>query len=120
MLSHQKLRAWELCHQLTVAIYRATESWPKHELYGLTSQIRRASVSASVNIAEGAARYGRGEFARFVSVSVGSLAEVAYLLVLAKDLNLLRNEEYERLEDLRKRAGGLTWKLVLGLRKQKG
>jgi four helix bundle protein len=120
VLAHEKLRAWEPCHELTIAIYRATESWPKHEQYGLTSQLRRAAVSASVNIAEGAARYGRAEFARFVGVSVASLAEIAHLMMLAKDLALLKNEEYERLEDLRKRAGGLTWKLVLGLRKQQG
>jgi four helix bundle protein len=118
MLPHQKLRAWELCHELTLAIYRSTESWPKDELYGLTSQIRRAAVSAGANVAEGAGRRGRADFARFLDSSLGSLAEIAYLLMLAKDLALLQTEDYEKLEDLRKRAGGLTWRLVRGLRRQ--
>jgi len=118
MLAHQKLRAWELCHELAIAIYRSTESWPNRELYGLTSQLRRAAVSAAANLVEGAARHGRAEFARFASISVGSLAEIAYLLTLAKDLALLQAEDYEELENLRKRAGGLTWRLVLGLRRR--
>jgi four helix bundle protein len=118
MLAHQELRAWELCHELTLAIYRSTESRPRQELYGLISQLRRAAVSAAANIAEGAAKRGPSEFARFVDMSVGSLAEIAYLLMLAKELDLLPTKDYERLEDLRRRAGGLTWRLVRGLRRQ--
>ncbi len=89
MLAHQKLRAWEFCHRPTLAIYHSTNSWPNHELYGLTSQVRRAAVSAAANLAEGAAKRGPREFGRFVDMSLGSLAEVAYLLLLARDLALL-------------------------------
>jgi four helix bundle protein len=119
MLPHQKLRAWQLCHELTLAIYRATESWPKEERYGLISQIRRAAVSAAANLAEGASKRGSGDFARFVDMALGSLAELAYLLLLAKELGLLQTEDYDRLDDLRTRAGGLTWRLVRGLRRQR-
>ena len=66
----------------------------------LISQVRRAAVSAAANIAEGAGRRGASEFARFVDISLGSLAEIAYLLLLAKELGLLQTEDYERLDDL--------------------
>jgi four helix bundle protein len=118
VLPHQKLRAWELCHELTLAIYRSTELWPKHELYGLTSQLRRAAVSTGANIAEGSAKRGPSDFARFVDMALGSLAEIAYLLFLARDFSLLTAEDYERLEELRGRAGGLTWRLVRSLRRR--
>lgn len=116
MLAHQKLKAWELCHELALAVYHSTASWPNRELYGLTSQTRRAAVSAAANLAEGASKRGQREFGRFVDMSLGSLAEVAYLLVLAKDLNLLDVRTYEALEHLRGRAGGLTWRLARSLR----
>jgi four helix bundle protein len=117
MLAHHKLQAWALCHELTLAIYQSTNSWPNRELYGLTSQIRRAAVSAAANLAEGASKHGPREFGRFVDISLGSLAEVAYLLQLAKDLNLLTVSDYEALESLRGRAGGFTWRLARSLRK---
>jgi four helix bundle protein len=117
MLRHERVRAWELCHELTLAIYRSTETWPKSELYGLTSQLRRAAVSAAANIAEGATKLGSREFRRYADTSLGSLAEVSYLLRLAKDLELLNATQHEALEDLRKRAGGLTWKLACALGK---
>ena len=85
MLSHERLKAWELCHELVLGVYRQTERWPLQERYGLTSQIRRAAVSAPTNLAEGAAKHGRREFRRYVDIALGSVAETAYLLRLAKD-----------------------------------
>jgi four helix bundle protein len=119
MLRHERVRAWDLCHELTLAVYRATETWPKSELYGLTSQIRRAAVSAAANLAEGAAKLGSREFRRYADTSLGSLAEISYLLRLVKDLGLLSSDEHESLEDLRKRAGGMTWKLACALNRSK-
>ena len=119
MLRHERVRAWDLCHELTLAVYRATETWPKHELYGLTSQIRRAAVSAAANLAEGAAKLGSREFRRYADTSLGSLAEIAYLLRLAKDLGLHTSTEHDPLEELRKRAGGMTWKLACALNKRR-
>jgi four helix bundle protein len=58
MLAHKRLHAWKLCHELVLAVYAVTTSFPKHELYGLTSQARRAAFSAAANIAEGAAKRG--------------------------------------------------------------
>jgi len=107
MLAHERLQAWKLCHELVLAVYAATASFPKHELYGLTSQARRAAFSAAVNIAEGAAKRGPTEFRRFLDISVGSLAELAYILRLAKDLALLDEPNWLALERIRRQAGRL-------------
>jgi four helix bundle protein len=119
MLGHERLRAWELCHQLVLGVYRATEGWPVQERYGLTSQVRRAAASAPTNLAEGAAKHGSREFRRYVDIALGSLGETAYLLRLAKDLGVLSSEEWNSLDDLRKRAGGLTWRLARSLGRSK-
>jgi four helix bundle protein len=115
MLSHERFEAWRLCHQLALEVYRSTAAWPVHERYGLTSQIRRSAVSAAANIAEGAAKRGSREFRRYLDISLGSLAETSYLMMLAKDLGLLTQADWETLDGLRKRAGGLTWRLARSL-----
>jgi four helix bundle protein len=111
MLAYERLHAWKLCHELVLVVYSATSRFPKHELYGLTSQARRAAFSAAVNIAEGAAKRGSAEFRRFIDISIGSLAELAYILRLAKDLGLLDAETWSRVDALRRRAGFVTWQL---------
>jgi len=111
MLAYERLHAWKLCHELVLAVYAATMSFPKHELYGLTSQARRAAFSAAVNLAEGAAKRGSLEFRRYIDISIGSLAELAYTMRLAKDLGLLSSQEWDRVDDLRRRAGFTTWRL---------
>ena len=80
MLAHQRLKAWRSAHQLALETFFVTQSWPKRELYGVSSQTRRAALSVPTNIAEGAARLGRKEFARFLNIALGSLAELNYLL----------------------------------------
>lgn len=115
MLGHERLRAWELCHQLALDVYRASERWPVQERYGLTSQVRRAAVSAPTNIAEGAAKHGSREFRRLVDIALGSIAETSYLLTLARDLEMLSPAEWQSLDELRRRAGGLTWRLARSL-----
>jgi four helix bundle protein len=106
MLPHERFQAWKLCHELVLAVYRSTEKWPAQERYGLTSQIRRAAVSAPANIAEGAAKHGSREFRRYVDIALGPLGETSYLLTLARDLKLVSVREWEILEGLRRRAGG--------------
>ena len=119
MLGHEKLLAWRLCHELALAVYRSTEHWPKSEQYGLIAQIRRAAVSAPTNIAEGSAKRGTRECRRYVDIALGSLAETSYLLTLAKDLGLTSSEEWQRMDELRRRAGGLTWRLARSLDSRK-
>ena len=88
---------WEKSHRLTLEVYKETGGFPKNELYGLTSQIRRASASIPANIAEGCGRFGDGEFGRFLQIASGSASEVDYHLLLARDLEYCSGSVYERL-----------------------
>ena len=97
MQSFRNLKVWEKAHALTLAIYETSRCFPKEELFGLTSQLRRASASVGANIAEGSCRKGDGEFGRFLHIALGSASEVEYHLLLARDLKILRNQDYDRL-----------------------
>ena len=99
MQNFKSLKVWQKSHELTLAIYKATANFPKDELYGLTSQIRRACASVPANIAEGCGRTGKAELARFLQVTMGSASELEYHLLLAHDLGLLRDGEYKLLEN---------------------
>src|SRR5688572_9657313 len=111
MATYQRLRAWERCHELCLAVYQATNTWPSGERFGLTSQARRAAHSAAANIAEGCAKRGSREFRRYLDVSLGSLSELSYTLQLARDLKILSDEEWSKLDQIQQRAGGMTWLL---------
>jgi four helix bundle protein len=111
MMPYERFRAWQACDALVIAVYRVSGSFPKHELYGLTSQARRATVSAAVNIAEGSAKHGPREFRRYLDIALGSLSEVSYLLRLAWKLGYLAENEWKQIEDLRADASRLTWRL---------
>jgi four helix bundle protein len=93
----RKLQVWEKSHQLTLAIYKATVGFPIAESYGLTNQIRRASASIPANIAEGCGRNSKADFARFLSIAMGSTSELEYHLLLAHDLSYLATPDYQRL-----------------------
>lgn len=95
MKDFKNLKVWQKSHQLVLSIYRATAAFPKDELYALTNQMRRAGVSIPANIAEGCGRKGDAELARFLHISMGSASELEYLLLLARDLNLLNADSYE-------------------------
>jgi len=99
MKDFRQLKVWEKSHQLALAVYRATRVFPKEELYGLTSQIRRASMSIPTNIAEGCGRNTDAEFARFLQIAMGSASETEYQLILARDLEFLPKEVYEKLHN---------------------
>ena len=115
MLSHGRLKVWKLAHELALEVYRASAAWPSSERYGLTGQIRRAAWVIPNNLAEGAAKRGPREFRRCADIALGSVAEAAHLLMLARDLGILREDDFQWLDDLRKRTGGLTWRLVRAL-----
>lgn len=109
---YEGLLAFQACDQLVVEVYTAVQSWPKYELYGLVSQVRRCAFSTAANIAEGAGKRGYGEFRRFLDISLGSLSELSYILRLAHRLEYLSSEEYDRLERLLEEAGKLTFSLA--------
>jgi len=115
MATHKRFLAWQECHKLVLAVYKATECFPKHETYGLTSQLRRAALSAAVNIVEGASKKGRNEFRRFLDISLGSLSEVEYELEVAAALRYLKDETCSPLTNQVRRAHFLTWKLKMSM-----
>lgn len=88
----EKLRVWESARQLVAEVYRLTKSFPRSEIYGLTSQTNRAAVSVAANLAEGSARTSRKDQAHFTQIAYGSLTELACLLILAADLQFLSSE----------------------------
>jgi four helix bundle protein len=89
MKDFRTLTVWRRSHELTVSICTLTKSFPKEELFGLTSQMRRASSSVAANIAEGCGRNSNADFQRFLQIAFGSLNEVDYHLRLSRDLNLI-------------------------------
>ena len=98
MRDFREMKVWEKSHQLTLEVYKATAGFPREEMYGLTSQIRRASASIPANIAEGCGRSGVAELARFLHIAMGSASELDYHLMLARDLSFLADEHYVRLD----------------------
>jgi four helix bundle protein len=111
------LHVWERAHRLTLAIYTTTLKFPREELYGLTSQIRRCAVSIGANIAEGCGKMGNNEFQRYLQIAAGSASELDYELLLAKDLNYIPVIEYSKIADellqIRKMLSSLLVKVNL-------
>jgi len=97
MQDFRRLSVWQKAHELVLAVYRATQNYPKQEVYGLTSQTRRSFVSIPANIAEGCGRGGDADFARFLQIGMGSASESEYHLLLAKDPGYLPQELHELL-----------------------
>ena len=97
MKDFHKLKVWERAHGITLALYKATRSFPKDEQYGLTSQIRRSSSSIPMNIAEGCGRDSQAEMTHFFLVAMGSSSELEYQIILAHDLHYLDDNEYLKL-----------------------
>jgi four helix bundle protein len=97
MRDFKKLDVWKKAHELTLDVYRATATFPNSERYGLTSQLQRAAASIGANLAEGSGRQTDGDYKRFVDIASGSACEVEYHLLLARDLSLLKEEDYNAL-----------------------
>lgn len=98
MQSFRNIKVWEKAHTLTLDVYETTRTFPREEMFGLTSQMRRSSASIGANIAEGCCRKGDGELSRFLQISMGSASELEYHLLLARDLEMVDPRDYERLE----------------------
>jgi four helix bundle protein len=114
----KNIKAWRLADDLAVEVYSYTKSFPKEELYCLTSQLRRAVVSIPTNIAEGANRESKKEYLYFLSIANGSAAEVEYLLHLANRLGFLNNSDYKKLEEIRAETGRTLYGLSAAVRKE--
>lgn len=117
MKDFRSLTVWEKSHQITLSIYKLTHSFPKEEIYGLTSQIRRSSSSISINIAEGCGRGSDADFARFLQISLGSASETEYLILLSYELNYLQKLDYENLLEQIQQIKKMLTSLILKIRK---
>ena len=95
---YERIKAWDRCHELCLAVYSVTKTWP-----------------TEANIAEGCAKRGANEFRRYLDISLGSLSELAYTLMLARDLKILGQDEWLQLDELHRKAGGMTWLLYKSL-----
>ena len=115
MRNFKDLVVWEKAHALTLELYQTTRTFPKEELYGITGQIRRAAASIGANLAEGCGRRTDGEFGRFLLIAMGSASELTYHLLLARDLKLLNEAVYGRLDgqlaEVRRMLTSLTMKV---------
>lgn len=115
MKNFRDLKVWEKSHKLALEIYKITKMFPKAELYGLTSQIRRAAVSIPTNISEGCGRSNGKDFARFLQISMGSASELEYLIFLSNELEVIDNSLFTELTlkivEIKKMLSSLMQKL---------
>lgn len=116
--TYRELLVWKKAKRLAIVCYRETEQFPKAELFGLTSQIRRAAVSVASNIAEGQGRLTRGEFRHFLGQARGSILELETQTAIAFDLGYLRNDEYQSIESSAFEILGLLNRLIQSLSAQ--
>ncbi len=103
----RKLLVWQRAHELALMIYKASEKFPKHEIFGLTSQVRRSAVSVGANIAEGYALGTAPNYLRHLNISVGSLAETESHIEIAHDLEYLSDATYDKLTEKARETGYL-------------
>jgi len=120
MRDYTKIEAWRLADDLTVAVYERTRSFPKEEMYGLTSQLRRASYSVPANIVEGASRESKKDYLHFLYIARGSLSEAQYFIHLARRLDYLSLEDSDALREQTKLAFACLHGLIRAVEKEAG
>ena len=96
MRNYRELEVWEKSHKLTLELYKLSRGFPKDEIYGLTSQMRRAAVSIGANLAEGCGRRTGAELARFIRIAMGSASELDYHLLLCRDFEFISTDQYDK------------------------
>ncbi|MBM3246164.1 MAG: four helix bundle protein [Candidatus Omnitrophica bacterium] len=107
---YKKLIVWQKADNLAYKIYVVAKGFPKDELYGITSQLRRAALSVPANLVEGSSRQGKAELKQFANIALGSLAETEYLLDFSLKIGYLKEGDHKSLQDLCAEVGRLLWK----------
>jgi four helix bundle protein len=120
MIPFERFDAWKRAHQLALDVYDTSSRWPRSERYELTTQVRRACLSVPTNLAEGIAKRGSRELRRYLDIALGSLAELCYLLLFARDRGLLSQSDWARLDEDRDRVGQLIWGLARAITRNSG
>ena len=118
MRDFRKIKAWQLADDLAVAVYDVSKGFPREEVYGITSQLRRAASSVAANIVEGASRESAKDYAHFLQIARGSLAETQYFLHLAKRLGYLEDVQANQVEALAKEVFACLYGLIGAVRKE--
>jgi len=116
--SYRELQVWQKAHELTLAVFRITERFPRADLFGIVSQVRRSSSSVAANVAEGFGRGTTKELLRCLQIARGELEETRYFLLLSRDLGKISSAEFEALNDLCDSVGRLLNALGSSLRKR--
>lgn len=116
MKNFRELKVWNKAHILALRSYRITQQFPKEEIYGLISQIRRASTSIPANIAEACGRNSDADFTRFLSIAMGSASELEYLFILAQDLSLIDSATHAEVQTLIIETKKMLYALIVKLR----
>lgn len=120
MRDYTKIDAWRLADDLTVAVYQGTSGFPREEIYGLTSQLRRAAYSVPANIAEGSGRESKKDYLHFLYIARGSLAETRYFVHLAERLNYLSPAASAQLESQGRETFACLHGLIRAVEKETG
>jgi len=113
---YKKLLVWKKADELARAVYKATLKFPKEEVFGITSQLRRAVLSIPTNLVEGQGRQNRGELRQFVNFAMGSAAETEYLLDFCVHLGYLDEEALKQIQPLRHHVGALLWRFYQSIK----
>ena len=116
MTSVEDLEVSKLAHALVLKVYAATRTFPRHETFGLVTQLRRAAASVGANLVEGAGRLNRAEYRQFVGIARGSAAEASYHLLLAQDLGYIASDDPDKLREDYSRVGQMLTRLAQSLR----
>ena len=111
-VGYKRLIAWQLADKFAWEAYKLSDSFPKNEIYGLKSQLRRSALSVPLNIVEGYARNSRNEFRQFLKISLGSLAEAGYLLEFSLKRDYLSKDNYSKIMAIKEECGKVIWKLM--------
>ena len=120
MRDYTKIEAWKLADDLTVAVYEATKAFPREEIYGLTSQLRRAAYSVPANITEGSARGSQKDYLHFLYIARGSLSETQYFIHLSRRLGHLPDTDAERLIGQTRQTFACLHGLIRAVEKEAG
>jgi four helix bundle protein len=113
--SYKKLLVWKKADEFAKQVYSETKGFPREEMYGVTSQLRRAALSISVNLVEGTGRQGKKELKQFANIALGSNCEAEYLLEFCFNLGYFSKDVYLKLENSRDQMGGLLWRFYISL-----